>query len=642
MLTIDDFQQALAHASSRDQFAPTGTGGVTIKSVPDRLKTWLTSSTESEDSQIMKEFRSAMETKYGKDIADVAWESSGLSSREDDGRPLSVRKAMAAMREADKLAHQSQLILDQNTLYQDLYQSREKEARNWDPSPQVSQVDGPGLRLARIDEGEFRMHNWTAKNNSDAPPERELELDALVKQEVEAIKTSREKALEQGKNVPEMSERLMYLQAKLNLTERMVSEAAKPENLKKGGPGANIFLGPDMFFSPSDGPVIDGVKTYGGACTEEEMKQINEGLRKISEKYPQLTLMPGTVVWSKPSETVPIINGLPHPCDTVHNTGGIFSEGNLAHLVYKKTDGGDANWSAMGVNGVDGKCFTQPTQDNGFTARLQVFPNNSVLAEQVGGNAKERLQPVLDEIDTMSDPFSKSREWEDGLREDSGLERSPHNNCFILHDKPMVMEICRDHTDGVAQKYYGTLTDKNDPFTKLAREQPGLSGGAQLHVVLSASNMMAKNKTVLCEGGVGAQNDVSGGVSKTLQITKHVDQYNMNSTKPKDVSYRRYNAEIQKTLLKTGDDAPTVKVKSKVSDKLQNDDETPSTSLSIKGKEKVERSPLTKQPHVRDLLKGSGVTKSELREMDKNSVRSKISKNPGDESSSSKTTKLHV
>jgi len=636
MPTIDEFTQALANGDPNDQLSFTNTGGLALKSKMGRLKTIFHASTGS-DRNMMAEFRQALENQYGKDIAETVWKNSGLADREQDGRPLSVRKVQAALQEATGLDNKAKLILAENLKYEQTYYNREQEAQKWDATPKASQVDGAGLRLARIDEGEFRLHNWTAKNNADPPAE--LELDELVEKEVAAIRSARQDAQKKGQQVEPMSERLMYLQAKLNLTERMVSEAAKPENLRQGGPSANIFLGPDMFFSPSDGPVVNGVKTYGGACTEEEMKQINEGLRKISEKYPQVTMMPGTVVWSKPSQTVPVIGGLPHPCDTVHNTGGVFHKGSLAHLVYKKTDGGDANWAAMGPNGVNGKCFTAPKQENNYSARLQIFPNNDQIKSNLGDEADKRIKPVLDEIQQMSDPLSPSREWENGLRQGSNLQRSPHNYFFELEGKPVALEICRDHTDGFAQKSYAQLGQANDRVANLAKQQPGPGGGVQLHVVLSASNMMYKNKTVVCQGGVAAQNDVSGGVSRTLQATNRVDQYNITATKPQNVFFNKFTPEVQKTLLKTSDQSPKISkddnsVKAKVKTKTSKDVEGPTTDAPSKNQTRSVRSTYKDNGGSHD---DPGVKEKE------NSVRksTKLKKEP-ESSSLAKSQSVHL
>lgn len=533
-MDISDFENAIATTDDKHkQLKVTEGGGVTLKSsdLSRRLATWAQKSDRDDDRKLIQDFRTELEKAYGPDAAKVAWEDSGLAERFEKGKPLSVGVAATAIQQA-----KTALILQNKLLYEQAYDQKNQEALAWTPTPVASQVQGSGLRLNSQDQGEVRVHNWLARNDyrpDRKPPVAVLELDELVHAEVQAIKNERQLLQSQNQQVPPMSERLIYLQAKLNITERMVAEASKPENLKPGGPTANVFLGPDMFFCPSDGPVVNGIKTYGGALTEEEMKQFTKGLTEISKRHPELTLMPGTFVWSKPSTTIPKVDGLPRPCDMVFNTGPVLNKGELKHIVYKKKDGGDANWAAEGVNGVGKGGYVAPSKDNDFGARLQVFAIDENINNKLGNQGVQAVEGVKQELEQLAAANSPQRTWEDQLRQGGSQERSPHNTFFIVEDKVMAMEICRDHSDGVGSvEYLKAFKDPSmqDEVIKKARQQPGISGGANVHVMLSASNSSSPGKSICCDGGTLAQNDVSGGMSVNFTITKRIDDYNIKST----------------------------------------------------------------------------------------------------------------
>jgi hypothetical protein len=334
----------------------------------------------------------------------------------------------------------------------------------------------------------------------------------------------------------------MYLQAKLNLTERMVAEASLSKNLKEGGPSVNVFLGPDMFFAPSEGPGVAGScgKTTGGACTEEEMKAITEGLRRISERHPEVTLMPGTIVWSKPVDPVPVIDGLPRPTDMAYNTGPVFSSGSLTHMTYKMTDGGDANTTAVGINGPTGSAATAPSLENRFGARLQVFPKDAQTMDKLTKDGKAKVEPILDTMARQAAPLSGDRDWEVPLRGVDAGPRSPYNTIFTVGDKVMALEICRDHSNGQAEKEYRLVATAKDPVSVLAKAR----GGADLHVLLAAASTISPNSTVCRTGGVMTYNDIGKGRVHSYFVKERVKEHDIkvDRTKKLEVTYQQYDA----------------------------------------------------------------------------------------------------
>lgn len=546
MPSLKDFEDLVAtSASVSNQFTTTNGGGLAFKGKGGRLQTFFGYQKDA-NIAMLRSFQEALKAAYGEGAAQDGFRRAGLEARLLTGEPLSVREVTAAIRET-----KAALIQSENVKYERQYRTLEEEARAWNPTPQVSTVEGSGLRLVQQDQVGFRLHNWNAKNNPDSTDDKSkaAELDELVEKEVAAIKAERLKAATSGAKLEPMSERLMYLQAKLNLTERMVTEACKPENLKEGGPKANIFLGPDMFFSPSNGPKVAGFaceKTTGGAYTEAEMKQITEGLRRISERHPQVTLMPGTIVWSKPAPIVPIIDGLPRPADMAFNNAPVFYKGELTHITYKMTDGGDARWAATGINGPDGNFHTKPSPDNQYKARLQVFLGNDLMNGAIGVDGMEKVRPIVTAMETQASQKSKGREWENGLRRGGADARSSYNTIFTIEDKVIALEICRDHSNGQARKEFARLKNADDPVARLTKAQP--DSGANLHVLLFASNKMTPSGTICCTGGVAAQNDVSGGCSISVHIQKRVSQEAVQTTpeSKKQMFYKQHDEALRK------------------------------------------------------------------------------------------------
>lgn len=546
-MDISDFENAITSAGedTHKQLTATDDGGVTLKSSDRtrRLATWATGGDKTADKNLIQQFRTALEQAYGPQAAQIAWDNAGLAERFQKGQPLSTGVAANAIKEA-----KTTLILQKNMEYEQGYRHKNEEALAWNPSPRPSQVDGNGMRLVIHEQDGVRIQNWNSRNDI-RKTEHVLELDELVDKEVTVLRQERQEQIRLGQNVPPLSDRLLYLQAKLNITERMVVEATKPENLRPGGPTANVFLGPDMFFCPSDGPVVDGIKTYGGALTEEEMKQFTRGLAEISRRHPEVTMMPGTFVWSKPASTVPQVGGLPRPSDMVFNNGPVFCNGELKHITVKKIDGGDADWAGQGINGVDLGGYVAPSQANGFGARLQVFGSDNKIQNHIGNDGVKATEGVRQELHKLSAPDSPGRTWEDGLRTGGALARSPYNHLFVVEDKVMGIEICADHSGRKGQtEYMDAFNNPNaqDPVITLARQQPGIRGGANVHVVLSASTATSPNSTFACDGGTLAQNDVSGGKSFNVTIVQRQDE---NS-----VTFKGKNQDFYKQHLKPQQD----------------------------------------------------------------------------------------
>ena len=546
MPTLKDFEDLIAETTNvSNQFATAGKDGLAFKGKGARLATFLSSSHQTADKAMLESFFKVLKEAYGPEAAMAGFKKAGLTRRVVDGDPLSVKEATLALREAKAIA--TPLIRMANAKHQEKHATLQGDARNWDPHSTFSRVQGSGLRLVTQDQGEFRLHHWNAKNNPDEPIKKKtVELDVLVEREVAAIKASRQQAERDGRVLEPMSDRLIYLQAKLNLTERMVAEACLPGNLKEGGPSANVFLGPDMFFSPSDGPGVPGSceKTTGGACTEEEMKGISEGLRRISARHPQITLMPGTIVWSKPVDPVPIIDGVPRPADMAYNTGPVFSNGSLAHMTYKMTDGGDANTTAIGINDPGGSAATAPSPGNQFGARLQVFPEDGPTMAKLTKDGKAKVQPILATMARQATPLSTDRDWEVGLRPEDAGPRSSYNTIFTVGDKVMALEICRDNSNRQAQKDYARLLSSKDPVAVLAKSQPGPNGGANLHVMLAAVSTLAPSCTICCSGGIAAYNDIGKGLVQSYPI-KGRDKYERAIVDPgekQEMSYHKYDS----------------------------------------------------------------------------------------------------
>jgi hypothetical protein len=274
------------------------------------------------------------------------------------------------------------------------------------------------------------------------------------------------------------------------------------------------------------------------------MRQISEGLRRISERHPQITLMPGTIVWSRPVHPVPVIDGQPRPADMVYNTGPVYSEGSLAHMTYKMNDGGDANTTAIGLNGPEGSAVTPPSRGNAFGARLQVFPRDKQSMDKLSDDGRAKVQPILATMAKQAAPLSKERDWELGQRPEDAGPRSSYNTIFTVGGKVMALEICRDNASCHAETEYRRVATSDDEVARLAKSQPGPGGGANLHVLLAASTKLFTNNTICCTGGVVAYNDVSKGIVRSDFVKTRGGEHDIrvDFSKRQEMTTQKYDA----------------------------------------------------------------------------------------------------
>lgn len=132
------------------------------------------------------------------------------------------------------------------------------------------------------------------------------------------------------------------VESRLKLLDEQLEAAM--EYAKEDGPDTlRIFMAPEWFFAGSDG------SPYSGS----EIGQAIKGLEKISAKYPDLLLVPGSIKWSpgKGEFAKPETEGKkgkkkgkPETVqrDLIHNTQPVFKDGKLVHAYHKQHNGGDA------------------------------------------------------------------------------------------------------------------------------------------------------------------------------------------------------------------------------------------------------------------------------------------------------------
>jgi len=108
----------------------------------------------------------------------------------------------------------------------------------------------------------------------------------------------------------------------------------------------NIFLAPEWCFQKQH----DKNKANAQFHTAKDLELIIEGMKAVSSKFPNLLIIPGTVIWSIPHSAKGAI---------IYNTAFVFLGGNLHHTYHKSDWGGDTAGpgtfaTTMRVDGVAG------------------------------------------------------------------------------------------------------------------------------------------------------------------------------------------------------------------------------------------------------------------------------------------------
>lgn len=121
-------------------------------------------------------------------------------------------------------------------------------------------------------------------------------------------------------------------EARLKLLEEQLDQAMKIA--EDDGPDTlRIFMAPEWFFATSD------TTQYNGS----DVGKVIKGLEKMSAKFPDLLLVPGSIKWSPGKQDIPtgkkdeVVNH-----DLIHNTQPVLKNGKLIHAYHKQHNGGDA------------------------------------------------------------------------------------------------------------------------------------------------------------------------------------------------------------------------------------------------------------------------------------------------------------
>ncbi len=121
-------------------------------------------------------------------------------------------------------------------------------------------------------------------------------------------------------------------QERLKFFDKMCATAQAGIPKSKLAPGEkqmNVMVAPEWLFAKRSDP-------NNRAYTGKDMQDITEGLQKISKKYPDMLLVPGSVSWEIPDKT--------NPKKTImYNSTPVVQDGKVVHMYHKRNEGGETN-----------------------------------------------------------------------------------------------------------------------------------------------------------------------------------------------------------------------------------------------------------------------------------------------------------
>lgn len=486
MPNLDAYQTLLTNNANDDdaQVRIRGNGDLAIRGNGGKITGFLSGNSKTENDNVLADFKQAMIQTYGATATNTAFAQHGLDAKVNNHGPLTLHRMRDAMNTAC-----NECAIQKDLDYKTQYSLHEQQATAWTPNTVAStltEANHPGLRCHTVESQDMCVHSWHPHNRL---ADNAFELDEAVRGEMQQ--------LPHLDNQP----RIQNLQARLNLLEKMVTQAETNNSANK----TNVFTAPEWLFTGMEGTDTHGNPISGGTLTEGEMKKVNEALVQMSQNHPNTVIMPGTILWSKPVD--PLINtgGQPLPSDMVFNTAPVVSGGELVHTTYKKNDGGDTSLASIGKN--PGGPYEKPSIGNGASARMQVFVKDIT-------NIRPELVSTQNSMRDMMKPDSPERNWEAPLRPPGPPGNS--NHMFQCQGKTFAVDICADHGEKEARKeYYG-----NGPST-----QPGSigdqikgQGGSDAHIVIAAGNDVKNTSCIAKTGGCLVVNDMNSGLFKLQQV----------------------------------------------------------------------------------------------------------------------------
>ena len=514
--TIDEFASVVSKATKGSQKVLVDSANKRLVLSGGKGET-VPQSKPGDDNDPASNLRRSLRESYGNDIANEACATVGAGATGS----LTVDQVKLALNTAANL-HTERLPLQvtPNEEYLEGYEARNNDAAKWKFATAPSSLkpgSHPGLRYSSTDKGGMRVHGWHMKQHGDTH-----ELDDLVRAEMRKLPD-------------ELSDGQKSVQARLNLLDRMLTEAdghlAKaPEG--KSVASANLFVAPEWLFT---GMVRNkaGDLEAGGALTEGEMQAVTRGLAELSGRHPNMVIMPGTILWSKPAVGMFEGKAGSQHADLVFNTSPVMCGGELVHNVYKSVDGGDA---ALSAKGLGGQPYDVPSEDNGYGARMQLFPGDPTMPQRL--KTDENLQAQFHEARTGS-----SRDWEEKLMGE-GVEVSDQNNFFVAEGRTFAVEVCADHASGsVARRQFEG--GKGETMAQLKKK-----GGVDVHVVIAAGSTIAPNKSVVKPDGILVANDLNVGAMSVTTVGVR-DVYNGHVGKKVPTPY-----QVEKVSFSTKDFGP--------------------------------------------------------------------------------------
>jgi len=467
----------------------------------ERLSSRLGSSAADQNHAVLQDFRSALTEAYGAKASQHAFGVSGLAANQLEASPdpLQLEKIQSALKAA----------VDYRVEVDDLevrgeYDRCEERAGNWVPQTRASHLsedDFKGLRLHSNQHDGVQIHGWHPRN---VDAKVEWKADPNFDSSYEAMHELDHAVLAEMQSLPELNDqpRAQNLQARLNLLEKMVSqsEAAAIDGQ------AQIFIAPEWLFSGMEGE-YEGKPAYGGALAEAEMQKVTQALVEMSASHQGVTIVAGSILWSKPAEEMLLIEGQLTPADMVFNSCPVVQDGSLLHVAYKLNQGFDPDLSARGQT--HEKAYDTPGPRTPG-ARLQVFMNDGSNPH----SGKECVQNLQAKMKVMSAPESVQRAWETPLRH--GVPPSGTNNLFTAHGKTVGIDICADHGFETTRKEVTAKQGVNSLANTV-----NANNGVDMHLVVAAGANISRGKCFAKPGGNYSVVDLNDGVlahAKSLSV----------------------------------------------------------------------------------------------------------------------------
>ncbi|MES2598213.1 MAG: hypothetical protein V4662_22960 [Verrucomicrobiota bacterium] len=458
----------------------------------------------AENQRAHQDFQACLGLNFSAAAVTHALAASGLDDRANDQRPLTARRVKEAVESARNFE-----LGPRNLAYQTQYAGREQAAQNWTPhtaASGVTEAQSSGLRLHANETADMRVQSWHLANNDlkgqPAPrgsaPERH-ELDEAVRREMAALQVAG------GTGNP----RLDNLQARLNLLEKMVTQAETYNNANANPALTQVFTAPEWLFTSMD-DVTAGEAVSGGALTEEEMKKVTAEVVQMSGRHPNMLIMPGTILWSKPAQEMLTLDHKDTPADMLFNVAPVVADGQLVHMGYKMNDGTDVKMGCKG--GAQAKPYDVADQTKGWDARVQIFMKDGM------GPQAASAQQLRDLMKEQLNHNAPERAWEQGLR--NGAQPQVANHYFQALGKTFAMDICADHGDCAAIKELEKVNRENlaNPLiTQIIQ-----AGGADAHLVIAAGAAPRGPACAARQDGLYALNDMTTGNMVVAPVNNNV------------------------------------------------------------------------------------------------------------------------